>query len=336
MRRVVSALLPLLGLGLFVVIVRRAGVGAIAGRLGAVRALPLALAIALVPVILAVRGLRWHRILALGGVEWRARRAVAAWAVGFFASAVTPAKAGDAIRAWYAHGETGCGLGEALASVFVDRLFDLLLVVAAGIVSVLVFSARYTALPSAGVVLVAGAALAAVATIATSRRIVRVLARPFIGLLVPARMREGLADSFHAFYDALARTLATPRAVAEVAAWTLVGWGLIVLLAMAVARAVDVGVSPGYLLLAMPIITIVELVPVSVSGVGTRDAAVVYLFSVVGVDRAAAVAFSLGYLAVGTWVSAAVGLVVWLRNPVSLRASGGRAGAADGTPVAGG
>ncbi len=326
MKRIASALLPLVGLALFAWIVWRTGAGAIAGRIASVRALPLCAAMALVPVILVVRGTRWRRILALGGVAWPARRAIGAWSVGFFASAITPAKAGDAIRAWYVRTDTGCSLAAALASVFVDRLFDLLLVVAAGVVSVALFSARYAQLPSSGAMVAVALVVALGAAAATNRRLVRAVARPFVALVVPPSLRESLAGSFHAFYDATARTISSPRAVAEILAWTVVAWALIVALALAVARAFDVGVSAGYLAMTMPIITLVELVPVSVSGVGTRDAAAVYLFGVVGVERAAAVGFSLGYLAVGTWLTALVGFAVWIRNPVSLRAAPGGTG----------
>ena len=65
----------------------------------------------------------------------------------------------------------------------------------------------------------------------------------------------------------------------------------------------------------------VELIPISVSGLGTRDAAVIYFFSLVGVSSAAAVSFSIGYLIVGTYLTAVVGFFIWLRHPVEVGAS---------------
>jgi uncharacterized membrane protein YbhN (UPF0104 family) len=69
----------------------------------------------------------------------------------------------------------------------------------------------------------------------------------------------------------------------------------------------------------MPTLTLVELIPISVSGIGTRDAAVVFFFSVLGIGSAEAVSFSLIYLIFGTYFNALVGFIAWLANPAKLR-----------------
>ena len=43
----------------------------------------------------------------------------------------------------------------------------------------------------------------------------------------------------------------------------------------------------------MAVVGFVQLIPVSVSGLGTRDAALIFLFSQIGVGKEAAVAFSI-------------------------------------------
>ena len=44
----------------------------------------------------------------------------------------------------------------------------------------------------------------------------------------------------------------------------------------------------------------------------------IYFFSVVGATSAAAVSFSIAYLIVGTYLTAMVGFVLWIRHPVKL------------------
>ena len=53
-----------------------------------------------------VRGARWHYVIRSLGIEYGLRRATV-WAIGFFASSVTPAKAGDVVRAVYLRNDTG-------------------------------------------------------------------------------------------------------------------------------------------------------------------------------------------------------------------------------------
>ena len=100
---------------------------------------------------------------------------------------------------------------------------------------------------------------------------------------------------------------------------TLVSWSLIFTFAWYIADVLRIDVPLSYIFLIMPIVTLVELVPVSVSGLGTREATVIYFFSVVGLGSVEAVGFSIAYLIVGTYLTSLVGFFFWLRNPIRLR-----------------
>ena len=103
---------------------------------------------------------------------------------------------------------------------------------------------------------------------------------------------------------------------------TVVVWALIFFLAWCVAAVFRIDVSARYIFLIMPVVTLVEILPVSVSGLGTRDATVIFFFSVVGLSGASAVGFSLGYLLIGTYATALIGFVMWLRYPLRTKRPG--------------
>ena len=271
---------------------------------------PLVLAISL------VRGARWRYVMRTLGIDCSLARSTQVWAIGFFASAVTPAKAGDAVRAVYLHNDSGRPLGETFLTVFLDRLWDLGFILVAGTISALVFSRRYIQIPSAPLLAAAAVVIGAAAVIMTNRRWMRALLKPVSSVLVPERYRDGLSSGFHSFYDALRVHGARPTRSVNMALLTLATWGLIFLLAIYAARIVSVPVSFGYIILIMPIVTLVELLPVSLAGLGTREATVMYFFSVVGVGSAEAVGFSIVYVLIGTYLTALAGFVLWLRHPV--------------------
>jgi uncharacterized protein (TIRG00374 family) len=229
---------------------------------------------------------------------------------------VTPGKAGDAVRALYLRSDSGRPLGEALLTVFVDRLWDLGFILAGGAVTALIFSQRYIQIPSAPLFAFGAVAIALAAAVATNRRWMRALLKPAFSVLGPARYRDDLSTSFHAFYDALRVYGASPRRSAVMAAMTLACWALIFLLAVYTSVLLSIPVSPGYIVLMMPIVTLVELIPFSISGLGTRDATVIYFFSVVGVGSAEAVGFSIVYVVIGTYLTALVGFALWMRHPI--------------------
>jgi uncharacterized protein (TIRG00374 family) len=272
------------------------------------------------PVIMAAicvsRGLRWQYVMRCVGIRCGLARSTFVWIIGFFASAVTPAKAGDAIRAVYISKDTGRSMGETLLTVFIDRLWDLGFVMLAGIVSAVMFSRRYIAIPSIPLIVVGVAAIVVAAVLMTRRGAMRLLLKPIFVVLVPKRHREGLSANFHTFYDAMRVYAADPWRNVIMAGFTLVCWGLIFLLAVYVSRLLHIQVDPRYVILIMPIVTLVELMPFSISGLGTRDATVIYFFAAVGVGSAEAVGFSIAYVLIGTYLTALLGLVLWLRNPV--------------------
>ncbi|HEX6791894.1 MAG TPA: lysylphosphatidylglycerol synthase transmembrane domain-containing protein [Candidatus Krumholzibacteria bacterium] len=320
MKRILTVAMPLVGLAIFAFIVYRAGPSRIAATLATIEWPQLLWAPLLVALITLVRGARWNYVIRSVGIDYPLSRATTVWAIGFFASAVTPAKAGDAVRAVYLRNDTGRPIGETFLTVFVDRLWDLGFVLVAGTVSALVFSARYIRIPSAPLLAIGALLIATVAATATRRSWVRALLRPAVSLLVPARFRDSLSSGFHTFYDALRVHGSRPSRSLVMALYTLLCWSLIFGLAIYVARLLSLPVSAGYILLMMPIVTLVELLPFSVSGLGTRDATVIYFFAIIGAGAAEAVGFSILYLLIGTYLTALAGFFLWLRHPVKWRA----------------
>jgi hypothetical protein len=319
MRRSLTFLMPLVGLTIFALIVYRTGPGRIVATLSGIAWPQLLWAPLLVAAIMLVRGARWHYVIRSLGIDYPLGRATRVWAIGFFASSVTPAKAGDAVRAVYLRNDTGRPMGEAFLTVFMDRLWDLGFILAAGTASVLLFSSRYIRIPSAPLLAAAALLIAAAAAAATRRAWVRALLRPAVAVMVPARFRDSLSASFHTFYDAMRTHGSKPARAGVMLLYTLLCWALIFALAVYVARLLSLPVAAGYIALIMPVVTLVELIPFSIAGLGTRDATVMYFFGVVGAGAAHAVGFSIVYLLIGTYLTALAGFVLWLRHPVRWR-----------------
>jgi hypothetical protein len=318
MRKWVSLLLPLVGLVIFVWIVRGTGVSRILETFRQIDARRLAIFPLFTVFILAIRGYRWWLLMRLVGIRYTRWRSTVVWAIGFFAAAITPGKVGDAVRALYVSRETGRGVGESFLTVFMDRLMDLVTVLVFGVVTIFIFSYRYTDMPSFWVILAASVASLALVYLVLHRELMRKLAGPLFKALTPAKYRTQLSTEVQGFYDSLALYARHWRSTAFAALLTLVFWVGIVVLAFTVARTLGVAVSFGYVALIMPMVTLVEIIPISVSGIGTREAAVIFFFSALGIGSAQAVAFSVAYLIVGTYLTALVGFVAWLANPAKL------------------
>ena len=320
MRKKLSFLLPFLGLSLFVYIVGRTGLDNITGIIRDADARLLPLAPVLVVAIILVRGIRWRILMRVVDIDYSLWRSAKVWTIGFFAASVTPAKAGDTLRAFYVREDTGRTFGEAFLTVFIDRLWDLMFVLALGVVSVLVFSRFYMEIPSGWIMLTAAVGIAVCVYLATRRALMRRLLKPMFDALVPKKYKEAFSLNFNTFYDSLALYRRDRGAMVAAFLLTVLVWALVFLLAYYITVLFGIDVDLKYVVLIMPIVTLVELIPISVSGLGTRDATVIYFFSVVGISGAAAVGFSIGYLFIGTYLTALAGFLMWLRHPVKLGA----------------
>jgi uncharacterized protein (TIRG00374 family) len=320
MRKKLSFLLPLLGLALFVYIVGRTGLDNITGVMRDADARLLPIAPVLVMAIILVRGIRWRILMRVVGIDYSLWRSAKVWTIGFFAASVTPAKAGDTLRAFYVREDTGRTFGEAFLTVFIDRLWDLMFVLALGVVSVLIFSRFYMEIPSSWIVLAVSVGIAVCVYLATQRALMRRLLKPMFDALVPQKYKEAFSLNFNTFYDSLGLYRRDKGTMAVAFLLTVLVWALVFLLAYYIAVLFGIEVDLKYVVLIMPIVTLVELIPISVSGLGTRDATVIYFFSVVGISSAAAVGFSIGYLLIGSYLTALAGFLMWLRHPVKLGA----------------
>jgi hypothetical protein len=322
LRRAIAAALPGVGLALFAYIVLRAGPGRIAAALGDIAPARLLVFPLITLVIIGVRGWRWRVILSSLAIDYPLRRCAEVWTIGFFASAVTPGKLGDAVRALYVHRETGRGLGVSFLAVFVDRLLDLLVIVLLALIALPVFSRLFWRVPYHWLLLAASMGLLALLLLALRRDLVRALLAPAYRWLVPERFKNDLAQGFHGFYDALAAFRRDRRRSLAALLLTVAYWLIVFGLVRTLAWAMALPVGYGYIALTLPAVTVAEFLPISLSGLGPREAAIVFFFSVLGIPAPQALAFSLVYWLVGTVLTSLIGLVYWLRRPIRFASAG--------------
>ncbi|HNQ23983.1 MAG TPA: Coenzyme F420 hydrogenase/dehydrogenase, beta subunit C-terminal domain [Phycisphaerae bacterium] len=245
---------------------------------------------------LGIKAFRWQELLRAHGFTLLWRESAGIYAAGLLAGAVTPGKVGDLAKAPLLAAR-GVPWGTGIAASLWDRAFDGLLLFAAGAGGVLALPT----LPGRGTfaLATAGAVVLALAGVVVFRRAVaRTLpsrdAR-WWGMMTVATL-AALACYFASAY-CCARALALPLGVVDVVA-------------------------------GMAVAAVLGLLPITVAGIGTRDAAFVVIFGPRGVDAEHALALSALVLA---WML--VNCVLFLA--VSRWGLARRAPATSGGPVQG-
>ncbi len=260
--------------------------------------------LALVALDRSVMIVRWILLLQATGTNITAPTAARIFFVSSFVGSFLPAGVGgDAARAWGLSRETSRG-SEALASVAVDRLLGVLALVVMACVGLIAWVPPNGAdwrLPAAAVLI----ALACMAAFWMDR---------LVRWLVPANRHDGpIARRLLRLGDAVSRYRNHRGALAHVMVWSIVVQVLRITQAFLLGRGLGIEVGFLYYLLVMPVGLLMLLLPISVSGFGVPQAAIVWLLSPVGVPSEQA--FALSTLIVLTGLAGNLpGLWLWLAD----------------------
>jgi uncharacterized membrane protein YbhN (UPF0104 family) len=116
-----------------------------------------------------------------------------------------------------------------------------------------------------------------------------------------------------AFGDAM-RELFGPR-LALGAAATVAAYGLMFVQCWLIARSLGIPLGLGAVAGLMALANLAAFLPISILGVGTRDAVLVALFAHLGLPAEQAVALSFGFLVLNNLVATAAGGLAWFGQP---------------------
>jgi hypothetical protein len=316
-RRLARAAVRLVGPALLVLVIarlpdRRAVLDAVAGA----SAWPLLLAVAVNVLNIHLKVVRWQTILRVRDIRYGTRRAWEAFLTSLYLGMLTPGRVGDVLRAQYLRHDLDVPYAEGVASVVVDRLCDLYVLV----VFVAVGAVRYAP------VLVGGLAWVTWVGVAATALGPLVLVVPGVAEAVLGRAFAGLSPE--AGPAALARFLAAVRAqvgrpllvtlpitVATFLVNYLQGW--------LIARAMGLPMTILDATCLLAIASLLGLLPVSVSGVGVRELFFSLAFPMLGFTPAAGVTFGLLVFFVIYLVIVAIGFVSWQIAPPPTTAPAG-------------
>ena len=259
-------------------------------------------ALVLLVIQLFVCGLRWQMVVKALGAHIGLLKATAVFAIGTFFGLVLPgAVGGDVVRMW-ATRRAGLPLSASINSVILERVAT----VFALVLLVVIFEPMLAAeMPHKAALWLFPALLVAM-VIGTA--VVMLLDR-----LPDAIQHWRLVSALAQLAGDTRKLCLQPRKLLPVLVVALIGHLNLGLAAYALARGMNVDISlADAVALFMPAVLVATL-PISVSGWGAREAALVTLYGFAGVPAAQALAISLLYGVASTLI-ALPGGILWLAD----------------------
>ncbi len=269
-------------------------------------------------IILVLKAYKWKLIIGLHDLEYPLGKSVKVWSIGLFAGFVTPGRVGDLLRALYLKRDAG-NFGKSVSTVIIDRILDLVAVIMFSAIGILLFSQWFgTSFISLGLFSAFIIFFLVVIYLITNKNLTSRLARPIFNLFVPERHKRGLRSGFDDFHRSMGKMGKRKGGLLLMLLFSMIIWLLSVVEIYLLSIAMGLEISYLFLVAVLSITAIIELIPVSIMGLGTREAFFIFIFAMIGIGSQQAVSFSLLYLIVGYWMIAMIGLLFWFRNPVRL------------------
>jgi glycosyltransferase 2 family protein len=197
---------------------------------------------------------------------------------------------GDVVRVWYLNGKSGRKWA-ALASVFLERLNGLLVLVAMACLGVLITPVELPWWIAVSVWSLAGIAVLGMVTMPIARR----------WTFLPAHRQQQL----HAFVD-LAQV---PRLIASATGLSIIVQGLGVLSLWLIGMSLGLDIPAAYYCVLGPMVSLLTLLPISFNGMGLRELGTIVFLAPIGHDANTATTLAFLWFAGGAAVSLLGGLV---------------------------
>ena len=202
-------------------------------------------------------------------------------AKGFFLGLVTPGKLGEFWKVKYLTEETGVAGGKAFYTAFMDRLLDLLVIAVVGFGGLIVFGWQVSALM-----------FLCLAVLAYFLKRQKRFFYALIGFFIPSFLKKRAESFLLEFYQGFAglKLKLSIKLLVLTFLYYLIGGPV---LHYFVALSLGITIPFWYLFLIVAMVWLLLAIPVSIFGLGTREAGFIYFFSILGIPASLAVAFSL-------------------------------------------
>lgn len=234
--------------------------------------------------------------------------------IGFFLSLITPGRIGEIARAIYANQEIN-NIGKSISTVVFDRIIDVALLIGIGFIAALYFSfALQAEVIPLEVIAVVAIAFCLLLFLLSKKNITVIFLKPFFNALVPERFKQKAKTGFESFYLAMGEAAKNKKQLAIATLIGLFTWVIVAFSLFLYLLSLSIVVPFDFVFLLFPAITLVEMIPVSFSGLGTREAMAIFLLGFYGISAAEAVAFSMLVFVIGYLLNSLIGFALFTRE----------------------
>ena len=304
----IKKFLPIIGILIFIYIIIKLDISKIINEIIRAKLNFLLIAIFFIFLSFITETLKWFAIARVQKTRIPFLQAMRINLLSFFYGFITPSKVGGVIRAKYLK-EYNNNVGKGVGNFILDKVLDVCSLVFLAILFSFVFK---DILPINffyySIILLVSMTI--FLFIFFDMKKSKFLLKIFYRRFVPNRWKERAKREFYSFYEDMPKK----RYFFLFFILNILNWIVLYAILFFIGRAVGINLSFFYFLAILPIATLVGQIPITMSGLGTREATLIILFGLVGIDKTKVVSMSIINLFIGAVIPSAIGGLLSLKK----------------------
>jgi hypothetical protein len=304
----IKKFLPIIGILIFIYIIIKLDISKIINEIIRAKLNFLLIAIFFIFLSFITETLKWFAIARVQKTRIPFLQAMRINLLSFFYGFITPSKVGGVIRAKYLK-EYNNNVGKGVGNFILDKVLDVCSLVFLAILFSFVFK---DILPINffyySIILLVSMTI--FLFIFFDMKKSKFLLKIFYRRFVPNRWKERAKREFYSFYEDMPKK----RFFFLFFILNILNWIVLYAILFFIGRAVGINLSFFYFLAILPIATLVGQIPITMSGLGTREATLIILFGLVGIDKTKVVSMSIINLFIGAVIPSAIGGLLSLKK----------------------
>jgi|APSaa5957512622_1039677.scaffolds.fasta_scaffold36991_1 glycosyltransferase 2 family protein len=263
-----------------------------------------------IPAILT-KVYRWNRILKFQKIRIKTKNLLSPYIGTFGLGIITPFKVGELARIAFLRNKK-ISLGTSAFSVVMDRILDVILFLLVGMISMLLLFSYFKDYLLSILVVLLILTILAMLLIGEKKGIFSLI----MGLFVSKKIIEKTNMTMNELWREFKKM--DFFFFIEVFAITAISWLFANLEIYLFAAALGINLTLLQIIILVSISSIANLLPITISGIGTRDAAFVFIFAIFGLTSEQAIALSLLVL-IAWMIKAFFCMLFWWKNPITIK-----------------
>lgn len=299
--------LPLIGILLFFYILVKINLINVLEEIKKVNIYFLLITLVLLIIMLVVQTFKWHIIAVFQDIKVPFKESFKINLMSNFYGLITPSKLGSVIRAEYLKEYTkNKNIGKGLFNFTIDKVLDITSVIFMAILFSFVFKDKISLPLSFFTGLFLLFLLLTLFFIKKERS--KIVLRFFYKKFINEKIKNKTKTTFNSFYEHIPKK----RYFILFFLLNVISWLFIYLIYYFIGLSLGIKINFLYYMAILPLGTLVSLIPISIGGLGTREAALISLFALFNVSSAKVFSMSvIDYFIVGLIPSIITLFLIW-------------------------